>query len=321
MVRERRHRHRRRRRNYWPRILVAAGVALVGLFLAWRMPPPRWAERWPAPDTGFTPWQPLFRGVDYARANLTSPRLMKCHALRLDLAAAGLGFMANPAIGGGPGRVRSWWPSDFLRANGLQVVVNTTPFMPETPVPGVPVTLQGLSISSGRLQAPPASNLDALVIDRDGRAHFVASQAEYAEARTACGGFLIILKGGVVTAERLPPDAAMTAGASADGRYLYFLAVDGRQPGYSEGATPGETAGLLLGLGAVDGINFDGGSSAVMAVEGGWRGARILNRPCSILGGGWERPIGGLLGIYAQHYPHKPAAAQAAEPVASAAHL
>jgi Phosphodiester glycosidase len=268
------------------------------LFAFWRMPTPRWMESWPEPADRFGAWQPLFAGVEYAKAAFHTPRPMKCHALRIDLKAQGITFALNPPLE--DGRVRAYWPSDFLRANGCQVVVNTTPFTPETPVPGVPVMLQGLGMMGGIVYSKAAPNLDAMVIDRDGSVRVVSAQADLSGAKTGFGGFLITLKGGVVVGEELQPDAASTAGVSADGRYLYWLVVDGRQPGYSEGATPKETANMLLALGASDGINFDGGSSAVMVVAGGLRGAKVLNRPCSPMGAGWERPVGGLLGVYAR---------------------
>jgi exopolysaccharide biosynthesis protein len=49
---------------------------------------------------------------------------------------------------------------------------------------------------------------------------------------------------------------------------LILVTVDGRQPGRSEGATPTEEAALLRSLGAVSGVNLDGGGSTAMAVRG-----------------------------------------------------
>lgn len=73
------------------------------------------------------------------------------------------------------------------------------------------------------------------------------------------------------------------AGTDARGR-LILVAVDGRQPGVSEGATLQEAARLMRGLGAVNALNLDGGGSTAMAVDG-----NVVNKPSDAAG---ERPVG-----------------------------
>jgi len=73
------------------------------------------------------------------------------------------------------------------------------------------------------------------------------------------------------------------AGVTADGRII-LVAVDGRQPGYSVGASFEESARILQALGAVDGVNLDGGGSTTLTI-----GPRLVNRPSDPTG---ERPIG-----------------------------
>jgi exopolysaccharide biosynthesis protein len=55
---------------------------------------------------------------------------------------------------------------------------------------------------------------------------------------------------------------------------LIILTVDGRQRGVSEGATLSELADLMLGFGAYQAMNLDGGSSTQMVVNG-----RLVNCP------------------------------------------
>ena len=50
--------------------------------------------------------------------------------------------------------------------------------------------------------------------------------------------------------------------------------MDGRQPGFSDGMTLGEAADLLIGLGATDAINLDGGGSTTFVVKGA-----VANKP------------------------------------------
>jgi hypothetical protein len=76
------------------------------------------------------------------------------------------------------------------------------------------------------------------------------------------------------------------AGVTADGRVL-LVAIDGRRPGFSVGASFVESAGVLRALGAVDGVNLDGGGSTTFTL-----GSALVNRPSDDTG---ERPIGDAL--------------------------
>jgi len=73
------------------------------------------------------------------------------------------------------------------------------------------------------------------------------------------------------------------AGITADG-HLVLVAVDGRAPGHSVGASFEESALVLQALGAVDGVNLDGGGSTALTV-----GTALVNRPSDATG---ERPRG-----------------------------
>jgi exopolysaccharide biosynthesis protein len=63
------------------------------------------------------------------------------------------------------------------------------------------------------------------------------------------------------------------AGWTADGNLL-LATVDGRQAGYSIGMTMDEAADLMIGLGATEAINLDGGGSTAFVVDGA-----VINRP------------------------------------------
>ena len=73
------------------------------------------------------------------------------------------------------------------------------------------------------------------------------------------------------------------AGTSPDGDLL-LVAVDGRRPGYSVGASFEESAGIMDALGSDEAVNLDGGGSTGMTV-----GQRLVTRPSDTTG---ERPIG-----------------------------
>jgi hypothetical protein len=83
-------------------------------------------------------------------------------------------------------------------------------------------------------------------------------------------------------------------GVSGDGRRLFLVVVDGRQPGHSVGMTLHELARLMLEMGATDAMNLDGGGSSAMAVRRSDAEARVVNRPSDAAG---ERPVGNALAI------------------------
>jgi hypothetical protein len=68
---------------------------------------------------------------------------------------------------------------------------------------------------------------------------------------------------------------------------LVLVAVDGRRPGHSVGASFEESAAVLRALGAADGVNLDGGGSTGMTL-----GPRLVTRPSDTTG---ERPIADAL--------------------------
>ena len=65
-----------------------------------------------------------------------------------------------------------------------------------------------------------------------------------------------------------------TAAAILKDGGLLLVAIDGRQPGHSIGVGLQELAEILLGMGAVDAMNFDGGGSTAMFLDG-----KVVNKP------------------------------------------
>ena len=68
-------------------------------------------------------------------------------------------------------------------------------------------------------------------------------------------------------------------GFNADTSRYYFVTVDGRQPGYSEGMTLSELASFMRELGCMQALNLDGGGSTTMVVRG-----HVVNRPSDASG-------------------------------------
>lgn len=121
--------------------------------------------------------------------------------------------------------------------------------------------------------------------------------------REALGGRPLLLRdsaivaavdreGGAAFATARHPRTAV--GIARDGRRLLLVTVDGRQPGYSAGATLRELAGVMRGLGARDAINLDGGGSTTLVFADSSGALRVANRPSDPAG---ERPVGDALAI------------------------
>lgn len=79
-------------------------------------------------------------------------------------------------------------------------------------------------------------------------------------------------------------------GVTADGHIL-LVVVDGRDPGYSRGATLPELADIMISLGATTAYNLDGGGSSEL-----WFNGVVVNRPSN----GGERATSDILYIAAE---------------------
>lgn len=98
-------------------------------------------------------------------------------------------------------------------------------------------------------------------------------------------------------------------GLTADGRVL-MVTVDGRDPGWSAGATADDIASLLLSLGAVQAINLDGGSSSTLAVrQPGNLNVSLANVPS----GGYDKAVTDSLQLVL-HVPTGPLASLTLSP-------
>jgi exopolysaccharide biosynthesis protein len=115
------------------------------------------------------------------------------------------------------------------------------------------------------------------------------------------GGRMLVLKGEPVPAldnQSLEPQTAI--GINRNGRFLYIVVADGRQPLYSNGITFAKLAELLTKQGAYVAMSLDGGGSSTMVIEGEDGQAVILNSPIDNYIPGRERPVGNHLGIYVE---------------------
>ena len=122
-------------------------------------------------------------------------------------------------------------------------------------------------------------------------------EEEEGSIREAVGGGPRLVRNGAVSVEHLRERFSNgfagkrhpRSGVGIRDGTVVMVAVDGRQPGYSEGMTLYEFADLFIELGCRDAMNLDGGGSATMVVRD-----RVMNSPS----GGMERAVVNGLGLF-----------------------
>jgi hypothetical protein len=268
--------------------------------------------------------QPLFNGVSYHQIVRTGPQPMVAHVVTLDLTKPGLRVGVTP-----PNRSQGMehvaqTVSDRLVAAKAQIVINASYFLPFNggtqngedyyPKSGQGAQVSGAARGEGRQVSPVEIDQDlrvnAIVCMTGARISIADGQICPARTRDAVAAGPRLLTNGAATP--LPPfdfskpDARgprTAIGISGDQRTAYLVVVDGRQAGYSMGASLPELVALFQGLGATNAINLDGGGSAAMAMAQSDGSAKLLSRPIHTGVPGRERPVANHVIVYAAAAP------------------
>lgn len=249
----------------------------------------------------------LFPGVTYYRQIQYLPHSMIAHILVIDTKNSnGLQFMVTPPNEDGTLTART--TSQFLEEFGLQLAINGDGFFPwwsrspmdYYPHVGDPVTPNGLTASYGDVYADGLQDVrpePTLYFTRKGAMEF--NRAPNKIFHAISGDRMLLQSGEIIQGldnTVLHPRTAI--GMNHNGRYLYILVVDGRQPLYSMGATYRELAEILKKFGAFNAMVMDGGGSSTLVMQGENGKAIILNSPIDNYIPGRERPVANHLGIY-----------------------
>ncbi len=260
----------------------------------------------PAP---FPTKQELYEGVTYRRLVRYLPRPMITHVLTIDRRVKGIEFFVTPPDLEGERPLKARTTSQFLEEFGVQIAINGDNFGPwwsrspadYYPHAGDPVSPFGFAASDGQVYSvddiEEVGIRPTLYINRRNVLSFNHQPNRVHHAIS--GERMIVLKGKVAPDLDGGGSEPRTAlGMNRNGRYVYIVVVDGRQPFYSEGATFVELAEILIEQGAFMAMALDGGGSSTLVVEGENGAPRILNSPIDSLIPGRERPVGNHLGIY-----------------------
>lgn len=253
-----------------------------------------------------SPWTPIFQGIDQSSGTIYGTNASVANAVRIDTTAAGISFLTTPKSG--PQQTISETTSQFVTRYGTAVAVNANFFAPCCSTTPEPKSLTGLAVSNGTLVAPPSgtagnSNVAFLVSSTNSAAiRTTTANLDLTNVYNAVAGSALIVSNGTNIGASSPsegdpanPNPRTDVGISQDGRYVYLVTIDGRQPGYSAGTNMVETADIMLGFGSYTAMNLGGGGSTSLVRSDGAGGAVSLNRPS----GGTERYDANHLGVYA----------------------
>lgn len=258
------------------------------------------------------PWEPIFKGVERATGATDEPRLQKINAVRVDLHDPDIRLITTADNWVLPGDTTRQTGSAYIANTGAQVAINGQYIDLATASPYA--DLFGLSIHGGQIVSP-AQDLHALIgvnpgtllVTKDNQARIEQTYptTDLTGVWTAVESWAYLLVNGVNTGDpryipgNIEPRSAV--GLSQDGRYLILMTIDGRQSGYSLGATSFEESEWLKRFGAYNGINLDGGGSTHLWVNEYDGDTYALNRPTE------NRAVGNHLGIYAAPLIPEPA--------------
>lgn len=277
-------------------LLLVAGLALVWYWFGGRPQP---AEK----------SQELFPGVYYSRQVRQSPRPMVIHVVQVDLRATGISLLVTPGDPKAELPLTARTTSHFLEEYNLQLAVNGDGFTPWRsngpldiyPRSGDGVEPVGLAASQGVQYSTFTDAEPVLYLGRNNRAQFNSPGGKIYNAIS--GNLMLVTRGQVQPGLEGEPEPRTALALDRRGRTLLILVVDGRQPGYSAGATLEELAELIIEFGGYQGMNMDGGGSSALVRAGPGGGAQLLNSPVDQGIPGNERVVGNHLGIYAGGQP------------------
>jgi hypothetical protein len=236
----------------------------------------------------------------------SDPRPLRIHFLRIALNADGLEVIALPGEdpdGAGPAESRLTPPLDLFGKFDALAAVNANAFAGITGdaggtpnwYEGQPVDIHGMVVSRGRTVSPVENGRTPFWLDTRQMPH-IGDPAEGNPAMEAVSDwFSPLLKESRIVPESADPalHPRTAVGYDNSGTWLLLVVVDGRQPGFSEGASLYELAKILQARGCTQSINLDGGGSSIMLIREPGKVVRAINSPS----GKAHRPVPVMLGV------------------------
>lgn len=175
---------------------------------------------------------------------------------------------------------------EFARRQRVQLAINASAFDPLRSAPDEPMNVVGLAAASGRIYSQPDGRFGALYVGRAGRIALKGPPQSGEAVWHVLPGFGMLIDDGRVAVSPSEADSKFggrhprtAVGADREGRTLWIVVADGRQPGTSEGLALVELAALFRTLGCWDALNLDGGGSTTLVLQDGDGEHWVLNTP------------------------------------------
>jgi hypothetical protein len=255
--------------------------------------------------------QVLFAGINYQREARSSERPAMIHIVTVDLTAPGVRALVTPKAPQYRETIART-TSEFLREYQLQLAINASYFHhfyektpwdyhPHSGDPSYPI---GEAISNGYRYSPPERNRPVLCFSASNRAQILETETcPEGTIYGVAGNQMLVAQGKPIIYDSPNdiPYPRVAAGTDQEGKKLWLIAIDGKQPFYSEGVTINELTKIFTDLGVYAALNLDGGGSTTL-VMGTTNGSKVLNAPIHTRIPMRERPVGSHLGFYA--LPH-----------------
>lgn len=260
----------------------------------------------------------LFRGIVYKRDVRVSPRPLVIHIVSIDLTAPGIKVQVTsgtPTVGNekNPTEINALTTSEFIKKFNLQLAINASFFYifrevtpwDYYPHSGNRANVVGEAIANGTRYSEIEPNFPALCFNSSNLAQiFPKGECPKNTVHGVAGNQLLIAQGKPVklnlakSGDQYKPYARVAVAIDQQGKKLWLIAVDGKQPLYSEGVTTPELTQIILDLGAHTALNLDGGGSTTL-VAATDNQPNLLNSPIHTKLPMRERPVANHLGFSA----------------------
>jgi hypothetical protein len=255
-------------------------------------------------------------GLDYHLETLQDPRPNRVHVICVDLANPELQLAVTigpDPDGNGPAETTLTDPRTLADDPAVLAYINTNPWsnIPDESgrlnrgyYEGQPVDIHGLAVAQGVTRSSSKDHTACVGVTKSGRV-FIGSSPEIESAVEVMTGFQPVVTNGVIAVAGSEVRHPRTAiGLDRKGTRMWWVVVDGRQAGYSEGMSLYELGEVMLGLGCWSAVNMDGGGSSLMGLAGPDRTLRVVNSPSGRhLGTPRIRPLPAILTIRAVPHP------------------
>lgn len=291
-------------------LLAAAGTGLLVLPLilyGWLhfLRPPRTTQA-----------RSLFQGIVYRREVRSMPRPFVLHIVTVDLTAPGVRVLVTPGSITSKKtevstEIHARTTSEFLSEFKLQLAVNASyfyPFREVTPWDYYPhsgdgANALGQAISNGSSYSKAESDWAVLCFNARNQVQIEGGKCPSGTVQAVAGDKVLIERGKPIglnldSRNGSRPYPRVAVAIDKMGEKLWLIAIDGKQPLYSEGATFAELTEIMLKLGAYSALNLDGGGSTTL-VAATPKGSTVLNSPIHTKLPLRERPVANHIGFYA----------------------